>query len=137
MERLRLIRVGQTVDAVFGVLLQAGEPFAVTMEPPWKDNAPNVSCIPPGTYLCHETNSSKLHGYTFEVSGVPGRSAILFHCGDAAENTRGCVLVGEQFERLRGGLPGIRAERAGYREFMFRLRGVRVFEIEIVNSWGT
>ncbi len=135
MERLRLVRVSETTTATFGVLTQAGEAFAVTMEPPWKDNAPNVSCIPPSIYICAATNSPKF-GYTFEIVGVHGRSAILFHCGNSAENTRGCVLVGEQFEKLDSGVAGILASRAGFREFMFRLRGVNAFEIEIVDATG-
>ena len=105
MERLRLVRVSETEDATFGVLIHRREPFAVSMEPPWKDNAPNVSCIPPGKYYCHGTNSEKF-GYTFEIADAPGRSAILFHRGNAAEHTKGCVLVGEQFELLENGIKG-------------------------------
>lgn len=139
MERLRLVRVAETADATFGVLIApdlnspnpiAGEPFAVTLEPPWKDNAPNVSCIPAGLYAIKGINSPK-YGYTFEVADVPGRTHILFHKGNAAAHTKGCVLVGEQFERLPDNIPGILASRPGYREFMFRLRGIVQIPIEI------
>ena len=128
---LFLKRIGRTDDATFGVLVIKGEPFALTMEPAWKDNRPNVSCIPDGEYLCKSVNSPRF-GFTYEVINVPGRTHILFHKGNAAVHTKGCILVGEQFARLTDtDLPGILASRKGYMEFMYRLRGIDTFPLTI------
>lgn len=32
----------------------------------------------------------------YEVTGVSGRLAILFHSGNRAAHTRGCILVGHE-----------------------------------------
>lgn len=33
---------------------------------------------------------------------VPGRSHILFHAGNTAEDTEGCILLGRGFGRVQG-----------------------------------
>lgn len=67
-----------------------------TAEEDWRGNVPLVSCIPAGRYLCKRFSSLK-HGETFEVTGVPNRSAILIHSGNTEEDTEGCILLGEKF----------------------------------------
>ena len=42
----------------------------------------------------------------WEVTGVPGREAILIHQGNTMRDTDGCILVGEQFTQF-GELPGV------------------------------
>ena len=64
-----------------------------TLENPWLDNAPNISCIPVGSYVCKRVISPK-YGETFEITGVDGRTHILFHEGNYPSNTMGCVLLG-------------------------------------------
>lgn len=132
MKTLQLFRIASGNQGTFGVLLEGGLPFALTLEPPWKNNQPFESCIPPGVYRCAGVNSVS-YGYTYEVKDVPGRSLILFHCGNVGKNTKGCVLVGEQFEPLNG-VPAIRASRDGYKEFMFRLRGETEFVLQIMDK---
>lgn len=38
---------------------------------------------------------------TFEVTGVQGRSYILFHSGNVEGHTEGCILLGEKIGKLR------------------------------------
>jgi hypothetical protein len=134
--RLKIIRVSLKHNATFGVFLRNdGVPFAVTLERPWMFNKPSVgdvpgSCIPAGTYLCKRVNSPKF-GDTFEVTGVTGRSAILFHKGNINDDTRGCILVGEQFEPVKG-KDGIVASAKGFEEFKTLTAGLNEFELEIV-----
>ncbi len=64
-----------------------------TLELAWNNNEPETSCIPPGVYTCIPHNSAKFPN-TWEVSGVPGRAAILFHSGNTSRDTRGCVVFG-------------------------------------------
>ena len=70
-----------------------------TAEDDWLNNAPGKSCIVAGSYLCRRKVSPKF-GETFEVTGVPGRSAILFHGGNTEEDTQGCVLLGSALGSL-------------------------------------
>jgi len=127
---VKLIRVSDTGKATFGVLLSAGVPFAVTLERTWADNRKGESCIPKGTYTCKRVNSPKF-GDTFEVTDVAGRSHILFHSGNIAADTHGCIIVAEAFNRVSGE-DGITASREGFAEFKERTRSVNAFQLEIV-----
>ena len=68
-----------------------------TLENPWKDNQRNISCIPEGEYkvrlrLARESATRDyLH---LLVQDVPDRDWILFHRGNSAKDTSGCILVG-------------------------------------------
>ena len=68
-----------------------------TLEIPWLDNQRNISCIPDGQYnvrlrLARESATRDyLH---LLVQEVPERNYILFHIGNSAKDTQGCILVG-------------------------------------------
>ncbi len=96
MKTLQLKRVTSEENITFGVLIYGGAPICVTLEPPWKDNKPSVSCIPVGVYVCRRVKSPKF-GDTFEIADVPGRTHILFHKGNWAKDTYGCVILGSSF----------------------------------------
>lgn len=114
----------------FGVLIDTNyPPFALTLEPPWKGNRVNESCIPIGSYICKHMRSRR-HGETFEVTDVRDRSGILFHKGNVGDDTLGCIVVGEQFEELDG-KPAVLASRKGFDEFMRRLKGYDRFVLKI------
>lgn len=101
-----------------------------TLELPWKNNQPQVSCIPAGTYTCRRINSPKF-GDTFEVCGVPKRSGILFHPGNSVpKDSRGCILLGVSLN-LTGGHAYLEASRAAMRTFRQMLSGVDRFTLEI------
>ena len=129
---LSLVRVSAQEFGTFGVLrTDATVPFAVTLELPWRHNEAWVSCIPPGHYTCKRVKSPKF-GETFEITGVPGRSDILFHAGNTVADVKGCVAVAEEF----GGTdldPIIANSKRGYGEFMAKQAGVNTFELEILD----
>lgn len=125
-----LTRCAKTQSATYGVLKAEGEaPFAVTLELPWRENAHDVSCIPAGDYVCKRVISPKF-GETFEITGVDGRENILFHKGNTATDTHGCVLIGESFATLGDG-PGIGDSKHGFDEFMREMFGLNQFHLEI------
>jgi hypothetical protein len=127
---LTLKRIAMKDIGVFGVLIDTdGIPFALTLERPWLDNKPNESCIPRGTYTCVRVVSPKF-GDTFKVSGVKGRTHILFHKGNIPSDSHGCILIGEQFEPI-GGVQGIASSAKGFDEFMEKLAGEQMFIINI------
>lgn len=73
------------------------EPMGVTCEP-----APGGAhpMIPAGTYACVPHDSAE-HPDTYEVTGVPGRSGILIHPGNTIRDTKGCILPGLTFGKLK------------------------------------
>ena len=83
-------------EGTYGVLSLDGHPRFVTLEPPWKNNEQNVSCIPTGRYKCRRFQSSRF-GPTWKLIDVPGRSDVEFHFGSFVRNTEGCILVGLGF----------------------------------------
>ncbi len=130
MKKVRIVRLESTEQGVRGVLYVDSRLKCVTFEDPWKENAPNVSCIPTGTYRCKRVLSPKF-GPTFEVEGVPGRSLIRFHGGLDQSHTEGCILVGMWFDPTKvaigpgGGKVLIR--------FMELFKGENEFDLQIVD----
>lgn len=99
-----LLRFADSPFGAFGWLdlfNDAGERVArfCAAEDDWLNNAPGKSCIPAGSYTCRRGRFPRM-GETFEITNVPGRSAILIHSGNTEEDVQGCVLVGEAFGAL-------------------------------------
>ena len=135
MVTLELKRISRNSQhPTFGVLMHGGQPFAVTLERPWKHNERGRSCIPDGTYLCNRVDSPKF-GDTFGVSDVPGRSHILFHKGNVNDDTHGCIIVGEQFDYLNGD-QAVLASAKGYKEFMALLNDMGAFNLIISDHYS-
>lgn len=130
MKKLELKRVSRMEHATFGVLLDGDEPFAVTLELPWRDNQRNVSCIPQGRYTCQRVQSPTF-GDTYEVLDVKGRSHILFHSGNTASHTEGCIIVGSKFTIFHGEM-GVGESRVALGEFMRRVQDSSTFDLQII-----
>lgn len=71
-----------------------------TLELPWLNNQPNISCIPEGLYDVRWSFSPKLLRYTYEVLNVPHRSGIRIHRGNFFFNVEGCILLGTDYQDL-------------------------------------
>ncbi len=132
MRIFKLHRIAHILDGTFGVLREGEIPFCLTLEREWKDNKRGVSCIPVGIYTCKFTKSPKF-GFTFEVTGVPGRSHILFHRGNIMDDTHGCIILGEEFGELDQRVAVLSSGRA-FQEFMWRVEDLEEFELE-VTEW--
>ena len=130
MKELTLKRVGQSWRGTFGVLINGDVPFALTMEQPWNENQEDVSCIPAGRYLCRRVDSPHF-GNTFEVTDVPARTHVLFHKGNVLADTRGCVMVGEQFDGTFEH-PFLSESKHGYDELMAMMAGESAFMLTVV-----
>ena len=62
-----------------------------TIELPWVDNLPRLSCIPEGRYELKKRYSPKFKDHLL-VRGVPGRSLVLLHpANDALKELKGCI----------------------------------------------
>ena len=97
-----MIRTITGAHGTLGILIVDGAIVAYTMEPPDKDNKPNLSCIPAGKYDC-VWHKSPRYGWVYMVTKVSGRAWILSHPGnyggDRAKgwktHTLGCILLGK------------------------------------------
>jgi hypothetical protein len=94
---LLILRDTFTEVSTIGNLYLDGEWLCDTLENPYKDNQRNISCIPEGQYkvrLRLPRESATRDYIHLLVKDVKDRDYILFHIGNSAKDTRGCVLVG-------------------------------------------
>jgi hypothetical protein len=94
---LLIIRDTFTEVSTIGNLYLDGEWLCDTLENPYIDNQRSISCIPAGKYKVRlrTARESATRDYLhLLVEDVKDRSYILFHRGNAAKDTRGCILVG-------------------------------------------
>lgn len=108
MTRAVLERLETSDQGTFGRLL-AGALVLFTGELPDRGNAPNVSCIPAGSYRCLWTFSPAFKRFMYLITPVSGRSGIRMHpanfCGDNPpwrKQLNGCVALGEKLGWLGG-----------------------------------
>lgn len=110
--------------------------FCYCIEPPWRDNLPNHSCIPIGSYHCVWHQSSR-YGWVYLITDVPDRAHVLIHPGNYGgdtelgykTHTKGCVLLGSRLGVLSG-QRSVLVSRPTVRRF-FDLMGERDFILSI------
>lgn len=126
---LILQREDSEEDGTYGSLRFPDGTVLNSLELPWKDNQPRVSSIPPGSYECKVRSTSNF-GESYEVQGVPGRSAVLIHAGNSAGNadkgmkadSQGCILLGMDRGR-KGNQKIITASKPAMKLFMEKMGG--------------
>jgi len=94
---LLILRDTFTDVSTIGNLYLDDEWMCDTLELPYLDNQRSISCIPEGQYKVRlrTAEESATRDYLhLLVQDVPNRDYILFHIGNSAKDTRGCVLVG-------------------------------------------
>lgn len=67
-----------------------------TVERPWANNAPYVSCIPEGSYVLLQRTFYRAGYETLELQDVPDRSHILIHKGNTPADVQGCIALGDR-----------------------------------------
>lgn len=94
---LTLRRILSQNNATLGILSGLPKPLYV-LEDAWRNNQPNVSCIPAGIYRVSphgwDTGSPVKYKQTWRLLNVPQRTGILIHAGNTHKDTEGCLLVG-------------------------------------------
>lgn len=74
-----------------GILSIAEQFVCFTIELPWRNNQPMVSCIPEGRYPLRLRYSQR-HRWHLLVNAVPGHTLILVHkANDALQELKGCI----------------------------------------------
>ena len=94
MQKVVLIRRWPTENSTGGILLGPSGMQLYSLELPWRNNQLRVSCIPEGVYRCRWHLSPKF-GWTYLVTGTEPRTQILFHAGNYASDSWGCILLGK------------------------------------------
>lgn len=110
--RLRLLRSGETEIATPGRLVTEDRELVLpTLEQPWWDNRPFLSCIPPGFYAL-EPYVSQSSGPTWRMVGETvgavkadlGGAVTRYGCqldrANHARQLQGCVAPGRRMGRL-------------------------------------
>lgn len=116
MNKLKLTRFAYTDMGTFGKINVDGITL-YTVERPWLNNKPSISCIPEGKYVC-EPRFYNGGGYdALEVTNVPKRSHILFHIGNTMHDSAGCILVNSKLGTLKGVWAGL-ASKPAFELFM-------------------
>ncbi len=74
-----------------GTITFGGEHICHTIELPWYNNRPRLSCVPEGRYKLQKRTYAK-HGEQIGIPAVLGREAILIHAAnDAMKELHGCI----------------------------------------------
>jgi hypothetical protein len=97
MKTVTITRVKTGVDGTFGILNVEDLFTCVTLEPPWKDNQKNISCIPVGEYMVKphiSTQFQNVRGRIYRIMDVPERTGIDIHPGNRLKDTKGCPMLG-------------------------------------------
>jgi hypothetical protein len=72
-----------------------GYPFCHSLELPWHDNKPDVSCIPEGTYKVIVDHSESKGRMLPHVLDVPDREGIRIHIANFTSEIHGCIGLGK------------------------------------------
>jgi hypothetical protein len=130
---LKRSRSGPT--GIFGTLKGNGIQFS-TLEHGFEsyDDPPGepkyAPIIPPGLYECvlgmHQLKDLADPFLTYEVTGVPGHSGILFHVGNYNADSEGCVLLGLSADENM-----IYGSRRAFEKFMELLDGEDSFTLVV------
>jgi len=72
----------------------------LALERAWKNNEPNVSCIPLGEYDCVLEHSPSFDKLLWEIYGVDGRTECKFHAANFWNELNGCIGLGTQLLHL-------------------------------------
>lgn len=101
MREVLLLREKPSDEGTFGYWAIEGTWF-YSLELPDRDNQPNISCIPPGEYICTLRYSPRFKRNTYWVQDVPDREYILAHSANFAgdvdlgyqSHLNGCIALG-------------------------------------------
>lgn len=105
---LMLIRTDYRSDGIFGELRLANMIIiAYTLTHSYINADGTYSPkIPPGTYTCvrgrHRLENQVNDFETFEITGVPNHTGLLFHVGNWACDSTGCELLGHSVSHTMG-----------------------------------
>ncbi len=103
----------------------------LTVERPWLNNEPRVSCIPEGTYVLELRVSEIVYRTSkeefekgFEICDVPDRTFIMIHVANSMDDLQGCVGVGSSPAWIHHKW-AVGNSRVTFQEFMYNMHLVK------------
>lgn len=137
LKKVKIFRTDKSDKETLGVL-SVDNFVCKTLELPWKDNANSISCFTPGKYLCKHTRSNSFSAsqgkdvFTYEITGVPGRSGVRIHSANYVSELRGCIALGDAHKDINmDGLKDVVHSGATVKAFE-ELMNYEDFELEII-----
>lgn len=134
---LMIKRIKFSEFGIFGILYDKNAArVCVTLEHAYPSDSPLLWApkVPPGKYIClrgeHQLLRQNNPFETFEITNVPGHTAILFHVGNTNDDTAGCVLLGSGYNNLEFPRSIINSKLA-FKKFMDLQSGVDRFNLEV------
>ena len=128
MADLYLASFGYAPWGAFGIMMVA-DAMIFTVERPWLDNQPYISCIPEGVYECSPRHYFRGGYEAIEIREVPNRSYILFHRANLPSDVAGCIAPVSTLGCLNGQWAGLNSRVAFDR--LMRDYGGKTFELSI------
>lgn len=130
---LVLARSSKRPDGIFSQLLTSEEhEVCMTLEHSY-DGEPKLG---PGRYVCERGTHQLKSGHpfeTFEITGVPGHSGMLFHPGNYNDDSKGCVLTGDAIaENAATHDEMLTNSRVAFARFMKLQEGVNEFWLTVI-----
>lgn len=127
---MKLTRLEYNENGIFSELIDSAGNKYITLEHAYKQSdGTYLPKITKGVHKCvrgqHQLHSGPPFS-TFEITGVPGHSNLLFHVGNYNNDSDGCVLVGLQ--RMQD---MIAASKLGFKRFMDSLDGINEFTLTV------
>jgi Family of unknown function (DUF5675) len=96
---LLLQRLSDNAECMIGALYIDGANECFTLEKPLQfdgqENIHDKTCIPQGRYQVVNQESPKFGQMMPHLVDVPNRDHVMFHWGNTAVDTDGCILLGE------------------------------------------
>ena len=120
---LELTRMETGPDGTIGALTINKRAYGFILEPRWKDNERNISCIPTGQYICKRYDSKSYNRPCLKILSVHGRSDISMHPGNTIRDSKGCLLPGKETGYLEDRRAVLRS-RIAMDEIMSEIRDI-------------
>lgn len=121
--------VAPEAEGTFGTIELPNGIVLFTCEKPWRQNKPNISCVPEGTYTLRKRRSGIVERTSkgkyitgWEVTNVPDRTFIMFHIANWPHELEGCIAVGKSYGILFNAL-GVNSSADAFDIFMESLEG--------------
>ncbi len=134
MKVVTLYRVRTSPQGTWGILVYGNVKF-YTLELPWHDNKPNISCIPDGEYVVDWTYSPHFKRNVFLIN-TKKRTGVRIHSANFAgdnppyhKQLNGCLALGEKIGMMDGQL-AIFVSKSAVRRFE-KLMNKESFKLEI------
>lgn len=126
-------------DGIFGTFYFEGEeePFCVTLSHAYeKADGTFYPVVGPGHYTCVKGLHALENGVpfvTFEITGIPGHSGLLFHAGNWNKDSKGCTLLGKAIVDSPQGKM-VTSSKNTFAAWCKRLADVQSFELDVVDA---